>query len=179
MALAKTLKLRGRNREVESSLPCLAAAAPGNGILMAANSKKVINFLSAGLRPPPPQQLLRNPPWWHQKHAKHGRFRTFRAAPRGLRLRHATKHLKRYNYDFNHLCLRFLLAPNGHLPTEYFWYFWAFCGIFALNDLFALGRGRCGGLRFLFLRAQKLPTPRAGAGALKVKPPDSRGRAFC
>ena len=51
MALAETLKLRGRNREVESSLPCLAAAAPGNGILMAANSKKVINFLSAGLRP--------------------------------------------------------------------------------------------------------------------------------
>ena len=45
MALAEILELRGRNREVESSLPCLAAAAPGNGILMAANSKKVINFL--------------------------------------------------------------------------------------------------------------------------------------
>ena len=54
MALAETLKLRGRNREVESSLPCLAAAAPGNGnliLLMAANSKKVINFLSAGRWP--------------------------------------------------------------------------------------------------------------------------------
>ena len=170
MALAETLKLRGRNREVESSLPCLAAAAPGNGILMAANSKKVINFLSAGLRPPPPQQLLRNPPWWHQKHAKHGRFRTFRAAPRGLRLRHATKHLERYNYEFNHLCLRFLLALDGRLPTKTFL---VFLGISARNDLLAPGRGRCGGLRFLSQRAPFTPTPRAGPGALKVKPPDS------
>ena len=55
--------------------------------------------------------------------------------------------------------------------------FLVFLGIFAINDLFALGRGRCGGLRFLFQRAQKLPTPRVGAGALKVKPPDSGGRA--
>ncbi len=54
-------------------------------------------------------------------------------------------------------------------------------GISAINGLFALGRpgrGRCGGLRFLSQRAQKLPTPRVGAGALKVKPPDSGGRAI-
>ena len=76
---------------------------------MAANSKKLINFLSAGLRR-------------HQKHAKHGRFRPFRAVPRGLGLRQATKHLKRYNYGFDHLCLRFLLSRNGRLPTEYFWH---------------------------------------------------------
>ena len=50
----------------------------------------------------------------------------FRAVPGDLRLRHASKHLKRYNYDLNHLYLRFLLAPDGHLPTEYFWHFWAF-----------------------------------------------------
>ena len=84
---------------------------------MAANGKKAINFLSAGLRPAGRR---------HQKRAKHGRFRPFRAVPRGLRLRHASKHLKRYNHDFNHLCLRFFLAPDGHLPTEHFWYFWAF-----------------------------------------------------
>ena len=82
---------------------------------MVTNSKTyVINFLSAGLRPAA------------SKHAKHGRFRPFRAVARGLRLRHATKHLKRYNYGFNHLCLRFLLSPNGRLPTEHFWHFWAF-----------------------------------------------------
>ena len=112
MALAETLKLRGRNREVGVPRPCFGAVAPGGKKLMVTNTKKVINFLSAGLR--------------HQKRAKHGRFRPFRAVPRGLRLRHASKHLKRYNYDFNHLCLRFLLAPDGHLPTEHFWHFWAF-----------------------------------------------------
>ena len=54
--------------------------------------------------------------------------------------------------------------------------FLVFLGIFARNDLLAPGRGRCGGLRFLFQRAPNTPTPRAGAGALKVKPPDLRGR---
>ena len=63
-------------------------------------------------------------PW--RLFAPQGYFRPFRAVPGDLRLRHATKHLKRYNYDLNHLCLRFLLAPDGHLPTEHFWYFWAF-----------------------------------------------------
>ena len=53
----------------------------------------------------------------------------------------------------------------------------AFLRISAINGLFAPGRGRCGGLRFIYQRAQKLPTPRVGAGALKVKPPDSGGRA--
>ena len=54
--------------------------------------------------------------------------------------------------------------------------FLAFLGISARNDLLAPGRGRCGGLRFLSQRAPFTPTPRAGAGALKVKPPDLRGR---
>ena len=54
--------------------------------------------------------------------------------------------------------------------------FLAFLGISATNDLFAPGRGRCGGLRFIFLMAPFTPTPRAAPGALKVKPPDLEGR---
>ena len=56
--------------------------------------------------------------------------------------------------------------------------FLVFLRISAINGLFAPGRGRCGGLRFLSQSAQKLSTPRVGAGALKVKPPDSGGRAL-
>ena len=48
--------------------------------------------------------------------------------------------------------------------------FLVFLGIYATNDLFAPGRGRYGGLRFLSQRALFTPTPRAGFGALKVKP---------
>ena len=81
---------------------------------MATNSKKVINFLSAGLRPAESKTRQTRP------------FPAVSGRPRGLRLRHASKHLKRYNYYFNHLCFRFLLAPDGHLPTEHFWHFWAF-----------------------------------------------------
>ena len=56
--------------------------------------------------------------------------------------------------------------------------FLAFLGISARNDLLAPGRGRCGGLRFLSQRALFTPTPRAGPGALKVKPPDLEGRGL-
>ena len=56
--------------------------------------------------------------------------------------------------------------------------FLVFLGISARNDLLAPGRGRCGGLRFLSQRAPFTPTPRAGPGALKVKPPDLEGRGL-
>ena len=60
--------------------------------------------------------------------------------------------------------------------------FLAFLGISARNDLLAPGRGRCagthGGLRFLSQRALFTPTPRAGSGALKVKPADLEGRGL-
>ena len=67
-----------------------------------------------------------------RKHAKHGRFRPFRAVPGGLGLRQATEYLKRYNYGFNHLCLRFLLSPDGAFADGTFL---VFLGISATNDL--------------------------------------------
>ena len=126
-----------------------------NRKLMVTNRKKVINFLSAGLRRR------------HQKSAKHGRFRPFRAVARGLRLQHATRHLTRYNYDFNHLCLRFLLAPDWRLPTEYFWHFWAFLPEMTfLPPVEAVAVG-C----VFFPRGRHLPRPLGrGLGPLRLSP---------
>ena len=103
----------------------------------------------------------------HQKRAKHGRFRPFRAVPRGLRLQHATRHLKRYNYDLNHLCLRFLLAPDWRLPTEYFWHFWAFLPEMTfLPPVEAVAVG-C----VFFPRGRHLPRPLGrGLGPLRLSP---------
>ena len=113
---------------------------------MVTNTKKVINFLSAGRRPAASNR------------AKHGRFRTFRAAPRGLRLRHATKHLKRYNYDLSHLCCGFFWPRTGICRRNISGIY----GISATNNLLAPHREPLWWVFFSFPEGTKCPDPSGG-----------------
>ena len=81
--------------------------------------------------------------------------------------RHQTFLLKRYNYDFNRLCLRFLLALDGRLPAEYFWCFWAFLPEMTfLPPVEAVAVG-C----VFFPRGRYLPRPLGrGPGPLRLSP---------
>ena len=81
---------------------------------MVTSTKKVINFLSAGLRPAASKTRQTRP-----FSAVLGRPSRFEAAAR-----HQT--FKAISLRFKPPVLRFLLAPDGHLPTEHFWHFWAF-----------------------------------------------------